>query len=101
MAGLTYGKTSSSGRRSSTWRFKSGGVGTGWSWRIKGAAAAGAAATVRAGASRRRDRKSTRLNSNHGYISYAGFCLEKKKKITEPRGRRVDLTPRRGIRAVV
>src|SRR2546422_4928878 len=28
-----------------------------------------------------RDRKSTRLNSSHGYISYAVFCL-KKKKIT-------------------
>src|SRR5216684_7459267 len=27
-----------------------------------------------------RDRKSTRLNSSHGYISYAGFCLKKKKK---------------------
>src|SRR3989449_426376 len=27
------------------------------------------------------DRKSTRLNSSHGYISYAVFCLEKKKKI--------------------
>src|SRR2546422_7224024 len=27
----------------------------------------------------RRDRKSTRLNSSHGYISYAVFCLEKKK----------------------
>src|SRR3989449_1920627 len=27
-----------------------------------------------------RDRKSTRLNSNHGYISYAVFCLKKKKK---------------------
>src|SRR2546422_2270918 len=25
------------------------------------------------------DRKSTRLNSSHGYISYAVFCLEKKK----------------------
>src|SRR2546422_5363914 len=25
------------------------------------------------------DRKSTRLNSNHGYISYAVFCLKKKK----------------------
>src|SRR2546422_3542145 len=30
--------------------------------------------------SRRRDRKSTRLNSSHGYISYAVFCLKKKKK---------------------
>src|SRR5687768_17846700 len=28
---------------------------------------------------RRRDRKSTRLNSSHGYISYAVFCLKKKK----------------------
>src|SRR2546422_5293828 len=31
--------------------------------------------------SRRRDRKSTRLNSSHGYISYAVFCLKKKKKL--------------------
>src|SRR2546429_980954 len=32
------------------------------------------------GASRgRADRKSTRLNSSHGYISYAVFCLKKKK----------------------
>src|SRR2546429_2049434 len=28
------------------------------------------------------DRKSTRLNSSHGYISYAVFCLKKKKKYT-------------------
>src|SRR5216684_4889523 len=28
---------------------------------------------------RRPDRKSTRLNSSHGYISYAVFCLKKKK----------------------
>src|SRR6266542_6011759 len=28
----------------------------------------------------RRDRKSTRLNSSHGSISYAVFCLKKKKK---------------------
>src|SRR2546429_4475122 len=27
---------------------------------------------------RRQDRKSTRLNSSHGYISYAVFCLKKK-----------------------
>src|SRR2546422_9488389 len=27
------------------------------------------------------DRKSTRLNSSHGYISYAVFCLKKKKCI--------------------
>src|SRR2546429_5797151 len=30
--------------------------------------------------SRRGDRKSTRLNSSHGYISYAVFCLKKKNK---------------------
>src|SRR5687768_17943676 len=28
------------------------------------------------------DRKSTRLNSSHGYISYAVFCLKKKKNST-------------------
>src|SRR2546422_6561781 len=27
------------------------------------------------------DRKSTRLNSSHGYISYAVFCLKKKKNV--------------------
>src|SRR2546422_4519915 len=32
-----------------------------------------------------RDRKSTRLNSSHGYISYAVFCLKKKKKTTTRR----------------
>src|SRR2546426_4944717 len=31
---------------------------------------------------RKRDRKSTRLNSSHLVISYAVFCLKKKKKIT-------------------
>src|SRR2546422_6906604 len=31
----------------------------------------------------RPDRKSTRLNSSHGYISYAVFCLKKKKKKTK------------------
>src|SRR5687768_17641022 len=30
---------------------------------------------------RKRDRKSTRLNSSHGYISYAVFCLKKKTRI--------------------
>src|SRR5256884_1300926 len=30
-----------------------------------------------------RDRKSTRLNSSHGYISYAVFCLKKKKKMID------------------
>src|SRR2546430_11317820 len=31
-----------------------------------------------------RDRKSTRLNSSHSQISYAVFCLKKKKKLTPP-----------------
>src|SRR5690348_3523564 len=31
-----------------------------------------------------KDRKSTRLNSSHPSISYAVFCLKKKKKIVEP-----------------
>src|SRR2546422_3821421 len=30
------------------------------------------------------DRKSTRLNSSHGYISYAVFCLKKKKNYVIP-----------------
>src|SRR2546422_11733985 len=34
-----------------------------------------------------RDRKSTRLNSSHGYISYAVFCLKKKKLRKANRGR--------------
>src|SRR2546422_7221900 len=36
-------------------------------------------------AATRRDRKSTRLNSSHGYISYAVFCLKKKKKTNTAR----------------
>src|SRR2546429_6554479 len=31
------------------------------------------------GGGKAQDRKSTRLNSSHGYISYAVFCLKKKK----------------------
>src|SRR3989449_10819006 len=42
------------------------------------AAAAGAARTSA------RDRKSTRLNSSHGYISYAVFCLKKKSNESRP-----------------
>src|SRR3712207_5566286 len=36
----------------------------------------------RGGEYREEDRKSTRLNSSHANISYAVFCLKKKKKIT-------------------
>src|SRR2546429_4130083 len=38
------------------------------------------------------DRKSTRLNSSHGYISYAVFCLKKKKKNTISRSTTSDMT---------
>src|SRR2546422_7966069 len=38
----------------------------------------GARGARRPCASDGKDRKSTRLNSSHGYISYAVFCLEKK-----------------------
>src|SRR2546422_1658525 len=45
------------------------------------AALAGAFPELRVGLVHgRQDRKSTRLNSSHGYISYAVFCLKKKKK---------------------
>src|SRR5687768_17942445 len=37
-----------------------------------------AARIAHAGDALRLDRKSTRLNSSHGYISYAVFCLKKK-----------------------
>src|SRR2546422_3523024 len=35
------------------------------------------------------DRKSTRLNSSHGYISYAVFCLKKKKKKKSDRSKKI------------
>src|SRR3712207_8017935 len=52
-----------------------------------GALGSGGRALLRAGgwwalyARSARDRKSTRLNSSHANISYAVFCLKKKKKI--------------------
>src|SRR2546422_8491792 len=53
---------------------------------------------------KREDRKSTRLNSSHGYISYAVFCLKKKDRHGQQRrgglgrgrlGSHPDLEPRR------
>src|SRR2546429_1707763 len=43
------------------------------------------------------DRKSTRLNSSHGYISYAVFCL-KKKNNNHSASRRLSSTYQRGLR---
>src|SRR5687768_18345817 len=39
------------------------------------------------------DRKSTRLNSSHGYISYAVFCLKKKKKNKKKKTTITTITP--------
>src|SRR5258708_19719000 len=66
-------------------------------------AAASSSAAVRLGSHRkmklRRDRKSTRLNSSHQIISYAVFCL-KKKKNTQIRSPACPLhTPRHHPRA--
>src|SRR5687768_18265234 len=38
------------------------------------------------------DRKSTRLNSSHGYISYAVFCLKKKKKKKKEKKKKIYTT---------
>src|SRR2546422_6775459 len=47
-----------------------------------------------AGLAFREDRKSTRLNSSHGYISYAVFCLKKKtNKPDRPRCTHLDAPP--------
>src|SRR2546430_13241166 len=45
-----------------------------------------------AGCDRRRDRKSTRLNSSHSQISYAVFCLKKKKKLPSMTTKRHQIT---------
>src|SRR5256884_5494116 len=40
---------------------------------------------------RQDDQKSTRLNSSHGYISYAVFCLKKKKKLIHTPSDNIDI----------
>src|SRR2546426_3632809 len=45
-----------------------------------------------------RDRKSTRLNSSHGYISYAVFCLKKKKMPDQPHRKILDRLDRELLR---
>src|SRR5687768_18111820 len=39
------------------------------------------------------DRKSTRLNSSHGYISYAVFCLKKKNQNTNTKSKPISKHP--------
>src|SRR2546422_8633101 len=50
---------------------------------VKGARQMGKTSLLARGLEQARDRKSTRLNSSHGYISYAVFCLKKKKEIAD------------------
>src|SRR5690349_22930859 len=50
----------------------------------RGALARAAQEAVRGPGGRMADRKSTRLNSSHVEISYAVFCLKKKKGLTFP-----------------
>src|SRR2546430_10334309 len=46
-----------------------------------------------------RDRKSTRLNSSHSQISYAVFCLKKKKKCSSTSSLVIDTVHGRNIRS--
>src|SRR6478752_9390385 len=67
------------------WKRYSGAMSTGAALPMRlGFEAAGVVAEAGAGAEGPAggiaDRKSTRLNSSHGYISYAVFCLKKKNK---------------------
>src|SRR5438105_6592379 len=73
--------------------FLTGGDGLVFAARARGAPVG--AREQREGARRHgeRDRKSTRLNSSHEWISYAVFCLKKKKKIINDNLiRRADIT---------
>src|SRR2546430_3903031 len=54
-----------------------GRTGRGW---LGNKAASGTAIIAELGEAHQRDRKSTRLNSSHSQISYAVFCLKKKKQ---------------------
>src|SRR5260221_6081992 len=52
-------------------------------WCARSSSETSASSRCRSSAERRRDRKSTRLNSSHTVISYAVFCLKKKKHTSE------------------
>src|SRR3712207_7733103 len=52
-----------------------------WEWHVLMAVAFAAIAAAAYSEWYEEDRKSTRLNSSHANISYAVFCLKKKKKI--------------------
>src|SRR2546427_7850719 len=63
--------------------FRRAAASTGVSRSPDGGAPSRRRAAIRSASASSRDRKSTRLNSSHSQISYAVFCL-KKKKITRP-----------------
>src|SRR2546422_7017264 len=58
-------------------------MGSRGSWSVPRGGTASARARRAARRSPSPDRKSTRLNSSHGYISYAVFCLKKKNAARE------------------
>src|SRR2546422_6275386 len=62
-------------------RFCKSGLSTGLNLKNNGSSSTGARFAI----TTTKDRKSTRLNSSHGYISYAVFCLKKKNKKDEQR----------------
>src|SRR3712207_7116903 len=69
-----------SGKKRSVWRPTKGGYGGGvWGW--GGLAVDPRTDDLFAATANGQDRKSTRLNSSHANISYAVFCLKKKKTI--------------------
>src|SRR2546422_7286857 len=86
MAGALVESNVASGRRSSCRRYQSvlasDRFTTVTSWRMCSTSCAYHSGKVSLSPAVTRDRKSTRLNSSHGYISYAVFCLKKKKKKT-------------------
>ena len=63
--------------------------------RAKAQGVGGKPTNVRTFAKRKKsaDRKSTRLNSSHGYISYAVFCLKKKTKTKKKKKKVVRTMP--------
>src|SRR2546429_3674305 len=52
-------------------------------WRPRAASWASRKSACSSARPSRRDRKSTRLNSSHGYISYAAFCLDKQTRAAQ------------------
>src|SRR2546430_8920007 len=60
--------------------FRSPSAGVGGSTGVGSGSGSGSHVELNANDARTEDRKSTRLNSSHSQISYAVFCLKKKKK---------------------